>query len=427
MNIRIICGIGAFLAGASILPAMAHAAACTASKDLFVNPFNKDSAHHRPIGTGAQYASDSDPTTIALRRAGFNNINSDNGWGLNIYRATASDPVKTVTNAGPYNGGIFPVTLHIPGNVQNGNVADSVVVIYDEPTKTAHEFFYWRWNNGKPTAAIHRVYSATSKGHTQPGGAIVGTSASGMSTAFGILRGAEFNTPGIKIQHALQMAVDARGSCGMMLGQKIVWPASSKDGFCSKAGNCTGPLSYGSLLAIPPGVNVTKLGLSEPGARLAQALKEYGVYVVDNSQCPIMRADQYLNNSVRSKLITDMRKLYPLLRQIKNNVPGQIASGGGTPLAPNCAFDATGGSASSSGGSSSSSGSSSGGSSSGGGAAGKCGSANGQTFATTPNENRCVGKIAKLRNLKTTATGWTWQCAGDPGAPLASCSAKKQK
>jgi hypothetical protein len=102
---------------------------------------------------------------------------------------------------------------------------------------------------------------------------------------------------------------------------------------------CSGNIPYGALLALPPSVNINDLGLSEPGKRLAGALQNYGAYAVDSTGCSAMRADQYVNATVKHALKNDMKKIYPLLRMVLNNNAGQTASGGGTPRAENCAFD----------------------------------------------------------------------------------------
>ena len=85
-------------------------------------------------------------------------------------------------------------------------------------------------------------------------------------------------------------------------------------------------------------MNVDKLGLSEPGARLAKSLQDYGVYVVDTTRGPNanMRADQYVDPKVQVALAKDMQKIYPTLRMITNNAKDQLTSGGGTPRAENC-------------------------------------------------------------------------------------------
>jgi hypothetical protein len=317
------------------LPCAKASAACQAPRDTFANPFSKESAHHRPIGSGAVFADRNHTSTISLLKSGFNNINSDNGWGTNVYESNASDPLKTVTHAGPLNFGL-PVTLRVPAGADNGNKTDSVVVIVEGGTGIAHQFYQWRWNNGKPTAGNHRTWDTKGAGHA---GSRLGTSASGVAGMFGLLRGQEVNTPGYKIQHALQIALDAKGACGIMIKNQVVWPAVSTDGFCRDSRFCRGNIPYGALLALPPNVNIGSLGLSEPGKRLAEALQNYGTYVVDNAQCPTMRGDQNINAGVRQALTNDMRKLYPQLRMVLNNSAGQNASGGGAPQAENCAFN----------------------------------------------------------------------------------------
>ena len=90
---------------------------------------------------------------------------------------------------------------------------------------------------------------------------------------------------------------------------------------------------------LPPSTDIANLDLSEPGRRVAEALQNYGVYVVDTTGCPNMRGDQDIDAGVRRALIDDMRKVYPLLRRVLNNSVGETDSGGGTSRAENCAFD----------------------------------------------------------------------------------------
>ncbi|WP_215534972.1 hypothetical protein, partial [Mycobacterium tuberculosis] len=105
-----------------------------------------------------------------------------------------------------------------------------------------------------------------------------------------------------------------------------------------------GAIPYGTLLAIPPesagGPNLSSLGLSPSGLRLAEAFRNYGAYVVDSTDCPNIRADQFIQNV--DQLKAHMKKFYPYIRAVTNSawVTGHTAVGDGTPLAPNCAYDA---------------------------------------------------------------------------------------
>ena len=140
-----------------------------------------------------------------------------------------------------------------------------------------------------------------------------------------------------------------------------------------------GPFAYGALLAIPPGpdciVNgkvhdiggpdLTKMGLREPDLRIAQAMRDYGVYLVDNAGSFNIRAavsnEEQLSASVRAAVMNDLAKITRELRLVKNSVEGATArmsatwgpggwavgsigtptwpAGGGEPLAPNTAID----------------------------------------------------------------------------------------
>ena len=323
------------------LPWAEALAGCQAPADTFANPFRKGSAHHRPIGSDAVFADANHPSTISLLRGEFTNINSNNGWGINIYKSTSADPLLTVTHAGPNKNIGLPVTLRVPQNANNLLTTDATVVIYDTTSNMTHEFYYWRWNNGEPTAANHRQWDINGDGHSQPDGSRVGASASGVAGMFGLLRGYEANTPGYKIEHALQISLShGKGNCGMQLQNKVVWPAVSTDWFCKPHPElCSGDIPYGALLALPASADIASLGLSEPGQRLAEALQNYGAYAVDGSNCPTLRADQDIDAQVLQTLKQDMRKIYPLLRMVLNNEADQTASGGGTPRAENCAFD----------------------------------------------------------------------------------------
>jgi hypothetical protein len=64
----------AFMAGIHFGLA-ATAAADPRSGDWYYNPFSKDSAHHRPIGTGAIYSADDNPATICFQQGTAFNIN----------------------------------------------------------------------------------------------------------------------------------------------------------------------------------------------------------------------------------------------------------------------------------------------------------------------------------------------------------------
>lgn len=326
--------------------------ACSASRDPFLNPFSKASAHHRPIGSGALYASSTHPATRVWQKAKHFNVNVGAPWGVHLAATDSSDPLRSVgaqascdkVHALPASVRLPREGLTIPNVSYNSGCPDDDVVIFDRTTNTSHGLRQYQWNNGKPSAGQHKTWNAMSLGHGTVMGSRPGSTATGVVSQFGLLRGHEINTPGYRIQHALQMVLPRKPGCNIMLSRDIVLPATSRDGSAGTGGNNTGSIPYGGLLALPPSVNINNLGLSEPGRRLAEAIQDYGIYAVDGGGCGAgaMRADQTVNSGVLSQVKRDIPKIYPLIRLVlNNNVLGSAVSGGGSPLAPNCAIDAS--------------------------------------------------------------------------------------
>lgn len=322
-------------------------ASCQSPKDIFLNPFNKNSAHHRPIGSGAQYASATHPTTKDWMKKSVFAVNVGGPWGADLATVSNADPLYTVTGTG-FNIGL-PTTVRFPAAGFDTNIGynqygttDGVSVIYNRTDNSVHEFFQYKWNNGSPTAAINRQWDIKGLGHGTKSGDRLGTSASGVAMLFGLLRGHEINTPGRKIEHVLQMVLPRLPGEPIMLSRDIFLPATNRDASAGQPANNTGSIPYGALMALPPSVNLDSLGLSEPGRRLAEAIRDYGIYVVDGGAGAI-RADQHVSATVRAQLMKDISKIYPHIRMVLNNdnVLSSAAAGGGTPRAPNCAYDST--------------------------------------------------------------------------------------
>ena len=328
-------------------------AACSTSKtDLFQNPFNKNSAHHRPIGAGAIYAGDTHPSTRDWRKANVININNGTPFGTDVFTVGSTDPIKRINpRAICDNVQNLPISLRMPAGGTNSVLSnngagcpDGDLVVYDRVTGSAHHLRQFLWNNGSPVAGQYRAFDVRGLGHgTRPYDRL-GMAATGVAGLFGVLRGFELNTPGHKIEHALRMGIPRKPGCNIMLSRQIVLPAIAGDRSASNAGYNTGNIPYGGLMAIPRTINVAALGLSETGTRLARAVQQYGIYVGDGGGCaaPGLEADQFVTLANRRSLRADILKFYPLMRLVMNNdVLGSPIAGGGAPIGDNCAFDAS--------------------------------------------------------------------------------------
>ena len=342
--------------------------------DWFYNPFNQYSAHHRPIGTGAIYADEDHPAVQDWLQGSQMNINvGDRPHGLFMIDADESGPMLTVNKRQETGTSGLPVVMRFPAggvDIDFPSHFDGNITVYDRTIDVWNHLRVYAWNEGNPVAMQYRSYEHNSIGHGEELAKRVGTSASGVAAPFGILRGWEVKKTGHPIGHALQMVLPRLPShFAMMLGREVWWPAVGMDGNAyTTEENNTGNIPYGSLWAIPPeskgGPDLDTLGLTERGKRLAEALRDYGIYAVDGGAAVAIRCDQNFSEALRLELVNETRKFYPYLRMVLNSVPdegkvvfnvgdrgwapsgpvkqvirGEFPAGGGTPLAPNTAID----------------------------------------------------------------------------------------
>jgi hypothetical protein len=332
--------------------------ACAAPKDdLFANPFTYKSAHHRPIGTGAIYASDTANATKDWLKATLFNINNGLPSGTGVFEVDNGDPLLQVNGfakCGQAAG--MPINMRIPVggfppalNPTTISCPDNAIVVFDRGNRAdpnddkVYQLRQYYWNGGSPTAERNRFLDVRGLGHGLYYGDMLGGPAAGVSTLFGVLRGAELGTPGLPIEHALAIELPYKPGCTSMLGRDVRLPATNRDSTATTTGYNTGHIPYGGLLAIPRTVNILSLGLSETGVRLAAAIQNYGIYVINGGGCTAgaLDADQNVTRTQRLALQADIKRMYPFIRLVLNNdVFRSTVAGGGTPLAPNCAFDA---------------------------------------------------------------------------------------
>ena len=351
------------------------------SDDWFYNPFNRNSAIHRPIGTGAIYAGDEDSATITwLQHVGMK-FNYEHPYGAPYVAVDETDPVKTVIFAPSQitrDRGSLPVEVRIPkfrwpvNPEPAGHYPDGGVAIYDRTTEMLNEFYNYRYNDGAPLATIHRDHDIKGLGHGTVLGERVGVTATGVSVMWGALQPWSLEKPDHAIGHALQLILPRHSRRGahqpQLISKEIQWPATTGDGSAGHPDENLGYIPYGGLMAIPPvdkgGPDLNDLGLSPPGLRLAEALRDYGAYVIDGGQMPIIRTTANFSPSLHDQLhhtkTDDLKKIYREMRLVKNSVIGATArmrenpdrgqegfigtptwpAGGGEPLAPNTAIDA---------------------------------------------------------------------------------------
>lgn len=183
---------------------------------------------------------------------------------------------------------------------------------------------------------------------------------SGLSAIGGALRLGELTQEAGPVTHVLKVNI---------FGQKNFyyddetkgyrWPAKKSDGYAaSNYGKArTKPVvkvcRMGALLALPPSINLDSLGIETvPGRRLAEAFRDYGAYVVDDTAWDVYaivtewgpdgRVTEEFENewgfpmnpkSKKTPWGRDMDRIFLNLHVVVNN-SAQTVGGGGDPRVP---------------------------------------------------------------------------------------------
>ena len=283
-------------------------------------PFSRRSPWNHPLGSGAQYAPVSRLSTWPI------GINYEERWTVAVALATPSDPETTFLFSPNWGRTSTWSFLDRGGHTcGNGHAAEQNLLRYASPriqtecnyystTSSTNDHLWvapasyhpasqdWRPTLRLPPDACPSPDSDGLLAVFQPdgwvldsyatvivsGGVVLGTMASwidvrgdgtgwwngrraSMLPSFaGLIRNGEIAAG--RIPHALAMQVPPR-----LLRRAAVWPAYAFD----RDSGYSGTLPMGTLLAIPPQVDIARLGLSPPGLVIARAAQDYGIYIVD--------------------------------------------------------------------------------------------------------------------------------------------------
>lgn len=359
------------------------------SKDLFQNPFNRFSAHHRPVGAGAEYGV---PGTTGPATRGRIAIVTRISLSMSpatrkyLYRVSPDDPFRTIrydpsTGGGAAAGQGLPLTLRMPADGPYPTAGEDRNVILwprDGGTQDLCTMFYG-FDNRTGTARYAKAWPfggidfADGSDKFGPG-----SGASRMRWPSGVLRGFEINPENpAPIRHCFQGTAtrhshpDSRKSpkapaSRHVLGKTHVWPAYGTDSGADRPDSNLGDIPYGTRLVIRRqdfGLR-DQLGLSARGLVLFDTLCYYGMYLVDgqgqydaaNDGAVIQqRCDQTITAETAADVNAQLMKILPLLWPVRNPRPleretevfsrdGLPYAGGGGPLDPaqsiNTAWDA---------------------------------------------------------------------------------------
>lgn len=279
-------------------------------RSAHLHPFSADSVWNTALGTGASFEEYSGRRNIDFR-TGPSYINSANGYGIEMNVAQPSDPLRRVSHS--EGKGLY--VHRIPENAMIAEGTDANLNVIDG----RYVYEYWvvkRMGDGNYSARFGERTDLLGSGI---GG---GIRAARFSTNAGLIR--QHEVENLHIPHVLAMALP-----GSALKKGWVWPAAAEDG---ENDDYTGSIAMGSLFAIPPEIDLNKMGLSPEGMMLGRALQDYGAYVSD-------RADQvalFASSDVERQMPDQFRRmladfndvLRAEMRLVTNNMQFNVGGGG---------------------------------------------------------------------------------------------------
>ena len=316
----------------------------TATRDLAYWPFETLSPWNHPVGSGTIYEPETMPRWD-VSRGGYANIE---GYSIPTYVATTADPLRRIYNrqSGPFPGGLVG-TIRVPDSAEPAWGTDGHMNVVDETHAWVSEMYIvQRLSSSDISTLGYNKNSLRGLGGGFAGWQ--GSVAAGTSGLGGMIRAGELvngtGGSGTGIRHALQGIVYPKAlNRNAPGGRSWVWPASSSDP--TSGYDVVGNVHMGSLLAIPPWVNINTLGITNTQAlEVARAMQDYGIYLVDTGGVSanqlVIRIDPQAKTDIGNRTTFEagislaMRQLQVVTNSHANGGAPTIPGGGGTPRRP---------------------------------------------------------------------------------------------
>ncbi|MCC6972240.1 MAG: hypothetical protein IT434_18660, partial [Phycisphaerales bacterium] len=316
---------------AAVVPAPGNATATAGDRDPALHPFSSDSPWNTALGAGAVFedirAAAFDPSAgVVLLPAAHDRA---------VILARPSDPETSVVDR--YTGREL-ARIRAPAGALAGAPRPAPCTIVETAAGRALELALADRSGATIAAALCMPVDLRGPG-VPP--AQSGLTFSGLPLVAGIVRAGEW-TGGIR--HALSAHVVHAALSRAPNGDAFVWPARHMpmETKMLDAMGTDGNLRYGTLLAIPSGVDLASLGL-EPGSpamALARALQDYGVYVAHSFRGgPVPAAGGWTPPALQlfaeeppaggaRDLAAEVSRLVPLLKVVIRNGAGPTGDGG---------------------------------------------------------------------------------------------------
>jgi hypothetical protein len=307
------------LAALSIVDAFGdHIVASQPMRDAAYWPFASSSPWNTSLGANAVYVRIVSPRFTSDGGASLNCTE----WSHPVFIAKSSDPEHNFYSR---DSNELIARMRVPANAQADRQSDGSLIIINETHDADVEMWRARRRpNGDWDGEATVTHNLRDDGFYREYG---GTRAGGMSSLGGLIRRQELVSR--KIPHALAVAVDGKAmNRNAPGGRPFVWPASWADGGDGAEYSTSGNLYMGSLLAIPPDVDLSRLRLSPQAMAIAQALQDYGAYIADKGDANIIYYVEPAASDILETNSEELGRLTPYLRVVTNNAPFNLGGGG---------------------------------------------------------------------------------------------------
>lgn len=288
------------------------------ARDAALWPFASNSPWNTSLGSGAKYTDIDSP--------GFS---PDGGANLNVkewsYPVSIAKPTDPKRNFYWRDGNELIGTMRVPNDAQPDSQGDGSLIVINDAHNAAIEMWQAsRRPNGDWEGSVTVEHDLRGTGFYSD---YRGTRAGGMAATGGLIRRDELINR--DIPHALAVAVRPKAMNRNGPNRAAyVWPASWADGGDGGGYGTAGNLYMGSLLAIPPDVDLEKLNLSPQGLAVARALQDYGAYVVDQGSGNIIYYAEPKSADILETSAEELGRLSKFLKVVPNNAKFGIAGGG---------------------------------------------------------------------------------------------------
>lgn len=235
-------------------------------------PFLASSFWNSKIDSNPEVDSDSDAMIETLYDGLSDNkifLNVD-VWTIPVYYVDHSVPTTSVSCI--FCGPGFSTTLRIPETAEADPSSDGLMAIIDIVSKRSYELYQAEKNeDGTWQATSGFSFDLTGSGRQTISATSTSARGAGVSITGGLIRRDEILQG--YIPHALAIAFDYPRA------DVFVYPASATDGRSTEEY----AIPEGAHLQLNPDLDLDSLDLSREGKIIAQALQEYGAFVVDNA------------------------------------------------------------------------------------------------------------------------------------------------